>query len=102
MRMSMGPSRRKLIPRPASSSCGELTPRSAHTPSTCETPSDSSASATAPKFERTIRTRSPNARRRSPAAVTALASRSNAMTRAPGHASRIASVCPPPPSVASM
>ena len=34
MRMSIGPSRRKLMPRAASSSCGELTPRSAQSPST--------------------------------------------------------------------
>ena len=47
MRMSIGPSRRKLIPRSASSSCGELTPRSATRPSTRAMPSASSSLADA-------------------------------------------------------
>mmetsp|Transcript_19334 Transcript_19334/g.53078 ORF Transcript_19334/g.53078 Transcript_19334/m.53078 type:complete len:238 (-) Transcript_19334:669-1382(-) len=106
MRISSGPSARKLKPRSGQSSCGEETPRSARMPATCDAPSHQPellmCVETSPKSPRMRRTRSwPKRRSRAPAASRARSSRSIPRSRTPGHCSNSASLCPAPPSVQS-
>jgi hypothetical protein len=103
MRMSSGPSKRKLKPRSGVSICGEDTPMSSITPSARSTPSAASTSAMAPKLAWWMEKRG-SAMACSPevAAASASGSRSSAMSR-PRGPSRCSSrrECPPRPNVPS-
>ena len=85
IRMSMGPGARKLMPRAGSSSCGELTPRSATIPSTSSTPSAPSwlGEVREPRRARCV-TAAPKRASRSRANAIARSSRSSPTSRAPG------------------
>ncbi len=86
IRMSSGPSLRKLKPRSARSSCGELTPRSNNAPDTRLAPSDCTAAARPSKRVWRTVTRSPCAASRAPAAAKAISSRSRPRIEMPSFA----------------
>ena len=103
MRMSSGPSARKLKPRVGSSSCGEETPRSNKMPRTGRLGTSScTRAAISANGAPTSASRTSSGKRRWPASMAA-GSRSNASTRPSGpSAPRMSAVCPPRPNVASM
>jgi len=100
IRMSTGPSTRKLNPRSGWSSWGELTPRSRRMPSYgAHSDASSAMSAKAPRMGWNL---SPKRWSRALAAASAAGSRSMPMTMPSGPvASRKASEWPPPPRVQS-
>src|SRR6478735_5135390 len=102
-RMSSGPPVRNPKPRARSASWNDESPRSNSIPSTAPKPAAGATVASSRKFERRSTRRSPNRSRRLPTRSIAAWSASNPRTRPSGlAASRIRSVCPPPPTVASI
>ena len=100
IRMSSGPACWKLKPRPASSSCGELTPKSSSTPSQL---AGGTHSASSEKFPRRNSNRPANSARRSRAASMAAPSRSHPNNQPVGElAAKMAAACPAPPIVPSV
>mmetsp|Transcript_31564 Transcript_31564/g.70943 ORF Transcript_31564/g.70943 Transcript_31564/m.70943 type:complete len:205 (+) Transcript_31564:876-1490(+) len=112
MRMSSGPSIRKLKPRSASSSWCDETPKSSKRP--CAPPSGTSAASAPPGPRTALRCRKSDSAVAKPPLSTAAASRPRAVASACGSRStasnfppaslirsRIAAECPPPPSVPS-
>ncbi len=99
IRMSSAPSRMKLKPREAVSSCHEETPRSRKPPSIGPMSSLFNVCSNSEKFACTARKRPCVSPIRSVANASASGSWSSPITRAP--ACRNASLCPPPPSVPS-
>src|SRR5829696_7435344 len=102
-RMSSGPPVRKPNPRSGSASWKELSPRSNSIPSTAPKPAAGATLPTSRKLDRRRTRRSPNRPSRCATRWMAAWSASSPRTRPSGlAASRIRSVCPPPPTVASM
>ena len=102
MRMSSGPSRRKLKPRLAWSSCGDETPTSRSTPSTAPVRSLSSMNVSSCALCPLINSNLGSDSRLSGADAIACGSRSIAMSRPfVFNCSRMALLCPPRPNVAS-
>ncbi len=101
MRMSRGPSACTLKPRPPSSSCMEDTPISIRAPSISSQPLASRAEAKELKVECMAAKRSPKGASLSFARASASVSRSRPRSRLPGKALKMASLCPPSPSVPS-
>ena len=85
IRMSSGPSVRKLIPRAASSSCIELSADVGDEPVDRVMPSAARCGSISEKRRGRSRTRSPKRASRARASASARASRSTPMTRVPGH-----------------
>ena len=102
MRMSSGPSRRKLKPRCASSSCGEETPRSKRSPSIFPTSARSSMTVSSCAISALTSSKRGSSTRDAGADAMASGSRSIATSR-PESSSRsnIALLCPPRPNVPS-
>src|SRR5690606_27903264 len=84
-------------PRAGSSTCREEIPRSSSAPAS----GSSTPAAAAENRPRSSRTRSPKRANRAAATRRASGSRSTPITRAASLASRIASLCPPPPPAPS-
>src|SRR3954452_5510184 len=102
-RMSSGPPARKPKPRSRSASWKELRPRSNRSPSTRPNPASGATSPSSRKFDRRSTRRSPTRASRARTRSIASSSASSPRTRPSGlAASRIRSVCPPPPTVASI
>src|SRR6202049_3779570 len=103
MRMSSGPSSRKLKPRSGGPSSSDETPRSKSRPATAprSTPSSASKCSSRWKLPCARRTRSPNGASRAPARRSASGSRSRPTSRAAGPRASSAAACPPRPTVAS-
>src|SRR5262245_53983347 len=102
MRMSRGPSRRMLKPRPGSSSWGLETPRSRSTPSTRSKPASRAISARSAKLPWRSMGAGSKPASRLRAASSAASSRSMPSRRPPGRIrSRTSRACPPRPSVPS-
>ena len=100
--MSSGPSRRKLNPRRASSSCGEETPRSRRSPSTFPTSCISLTIALSCANSSLISSSRRSSRNTSGTDAIACGSRSIAINRPFAfNRSRIALLCPPRPNVPS-
>ena len=102
-RMSSGPPVRKPKPRSRSASWNEDRPRSNSIPSTAPKPAAGATSASCRKFAGAGRAGRRTAARRMATRSIAAWSASSPRTRPSGlAASRIRSVCPPPPTVASI
>ena len=102
IRISRGPSRRKLKPRSASSSCGDETPRSKRSPSTRPTRSRSPMNVSSCAKSPLISSKRGSAVSISGAAAMACGSRSMAMRRPLSPSCcRISLLCPPRPNVPS-
>src|ERR1700674_3819336 len=103
MRMSRGPSRRKLKPRSGGPSCSDETPRSKSRPATAprSTPSSASTCSSRWKLPCASCARLPNGASRPAARRSASGSRSRPTSRAAGPRASSASACPPRPTVAS-
>src|SRR5712692_4949890 len=101
-RMSSGPAERKLKPRSSSASWIDETPRSRRTPSNGARPCSRATTSQSAKLARTSGARSPKRARTRRASASASGSTSSPRRRPDGAVrSRIASACPPAPTVPS-
>ena len=101
MRISSGASCRKLNPREGESNCHDETPKSARIPRACLIFAIARTRVSSRKSACTARKRWPYSANRSLANSSASSSRSIASTCASEDACRIASLCPPRPTVQS-